>query len=608
MSILKYIVLTFILNVALAGVAQEVNSDMWAVTDALGRKVTNNSDSFPVRKEKQVAIFYWTWHEREVKNTDRIKNISTIIREHPEALNDYYDPAWREGYPGFCYWEEPLFGYYLTTDEWVLRKHAELLADAKIDAVFFDCTNGTFTWDASYKTLLKVWDKARRDGVNTPKVAFMLPFGYSSYSITSLRHLYDELYKPGLYKDLWYYWDGKPVIMAYNDNLNAEDEIEKEILDFFTFRPGQPDYVNGPADNPRWKQWGWLEVYPQHGYVKTPEGYEQVTVGIAQNACDASGGHCQAFNMPGSYSRSYSKLKGFDTRKDSYLYGRNFMEQWSRAFELDPKMVFVTGWNEYIAGQFVERDIWHGEPFSFVDQYDWDRSRDIEPNKGWGDKGDVYYYQLLDYVRRFKGVSKPEKVSPAKKKMKLSDVSVWDDVTPRYSDYKGDIVHRSAKGACNTYYTNTSGRNDIVEARVTQDRRNVYFYVKTDSLLTSCSDKNWMLLLIDVDRDKSTGWEGYDFVINRGIKVGGKTTLERNVRGEWIWEQVGDIKYFTSGKVLVVSVPKKLINADKEPLNLEFKWSDNMQEEGNPMDFYVNGDVAPSARFNYVYDARNAGK
>lgn len=117
-----------------------------------------------------------------------------------------------------------------------------------------------------------------------------------------------------------------------------------------------------------------------------------------------------------------------------------------------------------------------------------------------------------------------------------------------------------------------------------------------------------MLLLIDVDRDKSTGWEGYDFVINRGIKVGGKTTLERNVRGEWIWEQVGDIKYFTSGKVLVVSVPKKLINADKEPLNLEFKWSDNMQEEGNPMDFYVNGDVAPSARFNYVYDARNAGK
>ena len=33
---------------------------------------------------------------------------------------------------------------------------------------------------------------------------------------------------------------------------------------------------------------------------------------------------------------------------------------------------------------------------------------------------------------------------------------------------------------------------------------------------------------------------------------------------------------------------------------LEFKWADNMQEEGNIADFLVNGDVAPLGRFNYV--------
>ena len=38
-------------------------------------------------------------------------------------------------------------------------------------------------------------------------------------------------------------------------------------------------------------------------------------------------------------------------------------------------------------------------------------------------------------------------------------------------------------------------------------------------------------------------------------------------------------------------------------LDFEFKWADNMQDEGNPMDFYVSGDVAPSGRFNYVYIA-----
>lgn len=36
-------------------------------------------------------------------------------------------------------------------------------------------------------------------------------------------------------------------------------------------------------------------------------------------------------------------------------------------------------------------------------------------------------------------------------------------------------------------------------------------------------------------------------------------------------------------------------------INLEFKWNDNMQENGNIMDFYVNGDSAPGGRFNFVY-------
>ena len=305
--------------------------------------------------------------------------------------------------------------------------------------------------------------------------------------------------------------------------------------------------------------------------------------------------------MPGSYGRSYSKRQGFDTRSDAYLYGRNFAEQWSRAFELDPKLVFVTGWNEYIAGQFGEQDIWHGEPYSFVDQYSWDCSRDIEPNKGWGSRGDVYYYQLIDYVRKFKGISEPEQVSQPKK-IKLTDFSAWDDVLPRYTDYKGDVMHRAAKGACNLYYTNTSGRNDIVEARVARSGKNVCFYVETDSALTPVTDNNWMLLFIDIDRNKSTGWEGYDFVVNRSAKSNGKTVLERNVAGAWKWQAVKDVKYFTEGNKLVISIPKKLLSDGDEPLNFEFKWSDNMQEEGNPMDFYVNGDVAPSARFNYVYN------
>ena len=45
---------------------------------------------------------------------------------------------------------------------------------------------------------------------------------------------------------------------------------------------------------------------------------------------------------------------------------------------------------------------------------------------------------------------------------------------------------------------------------------------------------------------------------------------------------------------------RKLLGLDSS-VNIEFKWCDNMQDEGNIMDFYVSGDVAPGGRFNYVY-------
>ena len=247
---------------------QTVNSDSWAATDALGRKVREYKDAGDKKKDKFIAMFYWTWHQGNDDTTYQVKNISEIVRKYPEAMKDYNHPAWGDKRPGFFFWEQPLLGYYKTTDPWVLRKHAEMLADAGVDAVFFDCTNGSLTWEDSYEALMKTWDQAQKDGVNVPKIAFMLPFGPAPHSLVSLRQLYKDVYKPGRYENLWFVWKGKPCIMAYPDNLTDSPE-DKAIRDFFTFRPGQPDYVDGPSRN---DQWGWLENYPQHGYVKGPDG------------------------------------------------------------------------------------------------------------------------------------------------------------------------------------------------------------------------------------------------------------------------------------------------------------------------------------------------
>lgn len=708
-------------------------------TDALGRRLPTFEEAGSSRKDKLVGLFYWTWHTDANATFSPVLNITQILQQYPEAANNADHPAWQGITSGVFWWDEPLFGYYRTTDEWVLRRHAEMLADAGVDVVFFDCSNGNLTWKTSYTKLLEVWSQARKDGVPTPQIAFLLPFGPTDGSMESLTELYNELYQPQLYKDLWFMWNGKPLIMAYPNSMvvkrnsaglkftatssfyginatcpswgnnignltfrlykwknnynetvsgavlaekkianfsdneklilsfgkqdagtylwelangtetvgvwkysetsgtsvsyfnalpvsgNYESEIAyssdlnftqltsgtnhtpvrvlamtdqqkvDEVKAFFTFRPGQPDYVNGPSTN---EQWGWLENYPQHGYVaKATGGYEQVPVGVAQNASDASGGHASGFNTPLTYGRSYTKANGQDSRPEAWLYGQNFQEQWQRAFQLDPDLVFVTGWNEWIAGRWFDWDV---KPFAFVDEYSAEKSRDIEPVKSWGNKGDVYYMQLISNIRKFKGMIAEEKASAAKTII-LNDQSSWDDVKPDFVSHKGNVIHRNHAGQGDALiYTNTTGRNDLVRAKVARDKEYIYFYAETAAALTDKSDTNWMRLFIDIDRDKNTGWEGYDFVINRNSPVD-VANVEKSDK-TWSWSSVGVAEYVVNQTALIFKVKRSLLGiSDDKLLNFEFKWSDNMQEDGNIMDFYVNGDVAPSGRFNYHY-------
>ncbi len=581
--------------------------DQWGLTDALGRTSRSHAEAGDKDPGRFVGMFYWTWHQSTDDSTGakdnkrvKVKNIREVLEEHPEAIRDYWHPAWGVGEerPSTFYWDEPIFGYYRTDDPWVLRKHAEMLADAGVDAVFFDCTNGSLLWETSTEALMKTWSQAMKDGVNVPKIVFMLPFAPTPDSKKSLLRLYDTIYSKERYKDLWFYWKGKPLIMAYPDNLSEEGR-EGEIREFFTFRPGQPDYVQGPA--PGSQQWGWLEVYPTHGYAPDPETgkFEQCTVGIGQNAGDSSEGHCCAFTLPDTYGRSFSRTQGRDTRPDGYLYGRNIQEQWDRAVdELKPEMVFVTGWNEWTSGMWNKSHGW-SDPLSFVDQYDADHSRDIEPTRGWGDKGDVYYQQLVDNVRRFKGMDRPDEVSPAKS-IRLGRLSDWDDVLPRYTAYRGNTFHRDADGRNNKHYTDTSGRNDIVGAQATHDRKKVYFRVETADPLTPSTDPNWMMLYIDADDDPSTGWNGYDYIVNRVSPGKGKVTVERYAGEGWNWIPAGKGDFKVTGNVLEVALPKSVIGVGENP-GFAFKWADNLQHPGDPLDFYVSGDVAPGGRFNYIY-------
>lgn len=90
--------------------------------------------------------------------------------------------------------------------------------------------------------------------------------------------------------------------------------------------------------------------------------------------------------------------------------GPNFAEQWRQALATSPRFLFVTGWNEWIAGSFED---WNGYTSKdcylpgglFVDQYEQQYGRDGELMAGG--HTDNHYYQLADGIRRYKGVRPP---------------------------------------------------------------------------------------------------------------------------------------------------------------------------------------------------------
>jgi len=562
-------------------------------TDAIGRKLPSNTSVGGPKKDKFVGLFYWTWHTQPgVKNPPF--NVTEYLARDPKAIDDYNNPVWpKRNSPWF--WSEPLLGYYLDTDAWVLRKHAEMLADAGVDVIIFDCTNGNITWKESYLKLCKVFTKARNDGVQTPQIAFMLPFWMTPGGKEIIRELYTELYKPGLYKDLWFMWKGKPLIIAMPELVadvpGRPDSTahNRSIRNFFTFRPGQPVYNKGPE---RPDHWGWLEIHPQHGFVKKEDGgFEQVTVGVAQNWSKERG--LTAMNAPGAFGRSYTDAKGQIKEPGAVNNGYNFQEQWDRALEIDPEFIFITGWNEWIAGRY---DVWQQQTNAFPDEFNEEGSRDVEPMKGG--HGDNYYYQMVSNIRRFKGVPAEQPASDAVIIPIDGKFTEWNKVTPAFNSYKGNTIHRNSPGFGSLYYTNKTGRNDIVLTKCARDNENIYFYVETAAPLTSKSDPGWMRLFIDADNNKNTGWEGYDFLVNRTSP--GKKAIVEKTDGGWFWEKAGEVEYAVNSNKMEIKMPKTLLNITGEP-DLGFKWSDNMQQEGDIMDFHINGDVAPAGRFNYHY-------
>ncbi len=496
------------------------------------------------------------------------------------------NPQWGDG---DHFWGEPENGYYLSNERWMIRLHAQQLSDAGVDVIIFDVTNDR-TFPEVYIPVCEVYREMRAKGEKTPDITFL-------GSEISVNKLWNEFYRKGMYPDLWFNWKGKPLILfgqheIPSRKLNNDVVFPEEIRNFFSIRQSWawttlPWYQSCPWGKDKWP---WVDHYPQSiGWHDSPDEKEMVPVAVGQHPISNIGRSFHNFSQPPADKYDLTPLTP---------NGLCFQEQWNRAHAVDPKFVFVTGWNEWSAGaQKMGEDkdkalqVWDFYPgahlgkagrelktgeYYFIDQYNQEFSRDIEPMNGG--HTDNYYYQLMANVRKYKGMEKPTESGPPVSINISGDFSQWNKVNSVYFDHTLDTEHRNSPGQGQAGpYVNTTGRNDLVTMKAAYDSRNIYFYAETGEAITSSTDKNWMLLFIDADQNKETGWEGYDYVINTKVLDAKTTTLASLAKDGSLGKPVS-VSFQVKENKLMIAVPRSAIR-ETSAVALEFHWADNIQKD-----------------------------
>ena len=293
-------------------------------------------------------------------------------------------------------------------------------------------------------------------------------------------------------------------------------------------------------------------------------------------------------------------------------YGIYFQERWDEAIAENPEFLYINDWNEWTAGKYfpngeggIANDTtqhtmhWLGRDndFVFVDQYNAEFNRGIHPGKGG--YTDNYYMQMAQNIRKYKGV-RPIPENHGFTKVEVDGAfKEWVQITVEYRDTKGDVFHRDHPGYGGLHYTDNSGRNDIITSKVAVGEEMISFYTETNQALKSHKDDNWMLLIIDADNNPSTGWYGYDYLVNKKVIDSKNTMLIRYDEQKNKWINQGTVAYAYKGNQLELSIPRKLLGLEENQITFDFKWSDNAGELNDPISFCTGGDTAPNRRFNY---------
>ena len=585
-----------------------IDYSTWTASDDLDRTVADNAKAGDPKDNRYVGLFYFLcWVGAGVHVQD---NTKLYLEMGAENAIQYIDQ-----HGGEAYWAEPYFGYYRNTDTWVYRKHAYMLEQAGVDFIYLDVSNAE-VFIPGHTALFDTWLEMRREGIDTPQIVFFSGDNASTFQ-SNMKTLLTTVYSEAnwdKYKELFFEWEGKPLTFGNYSGLSGD--VKKAVDEKFTVR-GSWAWVD--KDN----YWPWLQEYiykPESstrkvelqngGWGRDANGkYEALGVALGHHPTSGKGRSFVNGRQPGSTKRDmgFSNVEqakqglGFASQFGavSYLVDKHVKED-------QPFVMMLTGWNEWIAGCFhadtPQNMAGTTANWYYVDQFNCEFSRDAEPMRnqdGYG-IGDNYYYQMVDYIRQYKGIN----ATPAadhQTSLNIYDLSEWDAIEMTYMDSVYDVEHRNTVSYDADFrYINNTGRNDFEYAKVSQDEDNLYFLVKTTHDLIIDNNTEWMNLYINVDGDNATGWEGYDYVLNRD-RDSFVVTVEKFKDNTFESEVVGGAYYYTEGAYMTLRLSKELLGVSGKVEKMIFKWADNSVDNGDPMAFMDLGDTAPDNRFGFLY-------
>ncbi|GIV97998.1 MAG: hypothetical protein KatS3mg057_2655 [Herpetosiphonaceae bacterium] len=348
-------------------------------------------------------------------------------------FDDISDPSddGDHGYGWSMIWDIPSGGIYDSSDSDAIVRHAQQLYGANVDFILIDWSNNiTCQYDCQavrpdlYSIEVNtqsIFDAYKGLSVK-PKIAILL--GINSLSdatdktveggtLTKLRaksnQVYDSYAGNSDYQKLYQQYEGKPLLIIYAGTPSLDQDSTPNWVDQdnrFTVRwmsgfiESQPNLLGNDSQNiavtddrqgrrSKFGYWSWWDRQPETYTMFNTQLPEVVTVSAA-------------------YQGQTGWARDIGRGREN---GQTFKDSWNRAYNIDPRIVIVNSWNEWIRNQKPTADTTEhivGQcPDNLSDIEDHSEevcpeySNDIEPSISLGS----FYLDLLTtYVKKFKSL------------------------------------------------------------------------------------------------------------------------------------------------------------------------------------------------------------